>query len=132
MKAFETYINEKLKITTQEEIDFDIFVEEFRIYAKTVSPKLDLNQFKLNVEYHSTELYVFESLYYDEREDKIYILAHNKYNAKHIKHFNLSSMYMWVNYFVLGLNLPHRKNEETALKQIKEVTLYLRSNIHKV
>ena len=36
-------------------------------------------------------------------------------------------MYLWINYFVLGLNLPHRKNEETALKQIKEVTLYLQS-----
>jgi hypothetical protein len=128
MKKIDIYISEKLKISTKgEEIDFDRFAEEFRIYAKNVSHTLDLKQFNLNVEYHHTELYIFDSLIYSEREDKIYIRAHNKYNTKHVQLFNLSSMYTWINYFVLGLNLPHRKNEETALKQIKEVTLYLQS-----
>lgn len=127
MKTIDTYISEKLKISTKEEIDFDRFVEEFKIYAKNVSTSLDLKQFNLNVEYHHTELYILDSLTYDERNDRIYIRAHNKFNTKHVHLFHLSSMYLWINYFVLGLNLPDRKNEETALKQIKEVTLYLQS-----
>jgi hypothetical protein len=125
MKTIDTYISEKLKISSNGEIDFDRFVEEFKIYAKNVSHTLDLKQFNLNVEYHHTELYILDSLIYSEREDKIYIRAHNKYNTKHVQLFNLSNMYLWINYFVLGLNTSHRKNEEIALKQIKEVTLYL-------
>lgn len=127
MKTINTYISEKLRISATGEIDFDRFVEEFRIYAKNVSTSLDLKQFKLNVEYHHTELYILDALTYDVREDKIYIRAHNKFNTKHIKQFSLLNMYTWINYFVLPLNLPDRKNEETALKQIKEVTLYLQS-----
>lgn len=127
MKTFETYINEKLKVSIKNAIDFDTFVEEFRIYAKNISSILKLDRFKLNVEYHDTELYVFDSLIYDEHDNHIYIRAYNKYNKKHIKHFRLFNMYDWINYFVLSLNLPDRKNEETAIKQIKEVTLYLLS-----
>lgn len=127
MKTFETYINEKLKVSTKEDIDFDRFKEEFRIYAKNVSSILKLDRFKLNVEYHDTELYVFDSLIYDEHDNHVYIRAYNKYNRKHIKHFRLFNMYNWINYFVLPLNLPDRKNEEMAIKQIKEVTLYLLS-----
>lgn len=127
MKTFETYINEKLKVSTKEDLDFDRFKEEFRIYAKNVSSILKLDRFKLNVEYHDTELYIFDSLVYDVHDNQIYIRAYNKYNKKHIKHFRLLNMYTWINYFVLHLNLPDRKNEETAIKQIKEITLYLLS-----
>ena len=132
MKTFETYINEKLKITTQEEIDFDIFVEEFRIYAKNVSSSLDLKQFNLNLKYYGTELYIFDFLIYDEHYNEIYIRAHNKYNIRDIQQFKLRNIHDWIRYFVLDLNLPESKNESEALKQIKEVTLYLRSNTHKV
>lgn len=132
MKTFETYINEKLKITTQEEIDFDIFVEEFRIYAKNVSSSLDLKQFNLNLKYYGTELYIFDFLTYDEHYNEIYIRAHNKYNTRDIQQFKLRNISDWIRYFVLDLNLPESKNESEALKQIKEVTLYLRSNTHKV
>lgn len=125
MKSFETYINEKLKVSTKQDLDFDKFKEEFRIYAKNVSSILELKRFNLNIEYHDTELYILDSLVYDVHDNQIYIRAYNKYNKKHIKHFRLLNMYTWINYFVLGLNLPSRKNEETALKQIKEVTLYL-------
>lgn len=127
MKTFETYINEKLKVSTKEDLDFDKFKEEFRIYAKNVSPTLDLKQFKLNLEYHNTELYIFDTLIYDKQDDKIYIRAYNKYNKKHIKLFGLLNMYNWINYFVLDMNLSSRKTEEIALKQIREVTLYLLS-----
>jgi hypothetical protein len=127
MKTIDTYISEKLKISPKGEIDFDRFKEEFRIYAKNVSTSLDLKQFKLNVEYHQTELYILDSLTYDERNDRIYIRAHNEFNTKHTTQFSLLNMYTWINYFVLPLNLPDRKNEETALKQIKEITLYLQS-----
>ena len=127
MKTIDTYISEKLKISATGEIDFDRFKEEFRIYAKNVSTSLDLKQFKLNVEYHQTELYILDSLTYDKYDDRIYIRAYNKYNKKHTKQFSLLNMYTWINYFVLPLNLPDRKNEETALKQIKEITLYLQS-----
>lgn len=125
MKTFETYINEKLKVSIKNAIDFDTFVEEFRIYAKNISSILKLDRFKLNVEYHDTELYVFDSLIYDEHDNHIYIRAYNKYNKKQITHYRLFNIYDWINYFVLHLNLPDRKNEETALKQIKEITLYL-------
>ena len=127
MKTFETYINEKLKVSTKEDLDFDRFKEEFRIYAKNVSSILKLDHFKLNVEYHDTELYIFDSLIYDEHDNQIYIRAYNKYNRKQIKHFRLLNLYNWINYFVLHLNLPDRKNEEMAIKQIKEITLYLLS-----
>ena len=127
MKTIDIYISEKLKISPNGEIDFDRFKEEFRIYAKNVSTSLDLKQFKLNVEYHQTELYILDSLTYDKYDDRIYIRAYNKYNKKHTKQFSLLNMYTWINYFVLPLNLPDRKNEETALKQIKEITLYLQS-----
>ena len=127
MKTIDIYISEKLKISPNGEIDFDRFKEEFRIYAKNVSTSLDLKQFKLNVEYHQTELYILDSLTYDKYDARIYIRAYNKYNKKHTKLFSLLNMYTWINYFVLPLNLPDRKNEETALKQIKEITLYLQS-----
>lgn len=127
MKTFETYINEKLKVSIKNAIDFDRFKEEFRIYAKNVSSILELKRFNLNIEYHDTELYILDSLVYDVHDNQIYIRAYNKYNKKHIKHFRLLNMYNWINYFVLSLNLPDRKNEETAIKQIKEITLYLLS-----
>ena len=127
MKTIDTYISEKLKISANGEIDFDRFTEEFRIYAKNVSSSLDLKQFNLNLKYYGTELYIFDFLTYDEHYNEIYIRAHNKYNTRDIQQFKLRNISDWINYFVLGLNEPHRKNEEIALKQIKEVTLYLQS-----
>jgi len=127
MKTIDTYICEKLKISPKGEIDFDRFVEEFRIYAKNISSVLELEHFNLNFEYHDTELYVFDSLIYDVHDNQIYIRAYNKFNKKQITRYKLLNMYTWINYFVLPLNLPERKNEETAIKQIKEVTLYLLS-----
>ena len=127
MKTINTYISEKLKISVNGEIDFDRFIEEFRIYAKNVSSSLDLKQFNLNLKYYGTELYIFDFLIYDEHYNEIYIRAHNKYNTRDIQQFKLRNIHDWIRYFVLHLNLPESKNESEALKQIKKITLYLQS-----
>ena len=44
-------------------------------------------------------LVILDSLVYGEREDRIYIRAHNKFNTKHVHLFHLSNMYTWINYF---------------------------------
>lgn len=127
MKTIDTYISEKLRISATGEIDFDRFKEEFRIYSRNNQNYLKLSDFKLNKEFHSTELYIFDVLTYDKHNDEIYIRAYNKYNKRDIEQFKLSNISDWIRYFVLDMNLPDRKNEETALKQIKEITLYLQS-----
>ena len=127
MKTIDIYISEKLKISPNGDIDFDRFKEEFRIYAKNVSPTLDLKQFNLNLKYYGTELYIFDCLTYDEHYNEIYIRAHNKYNTRDIQQFKLRDISDWIRYFVLDLNLPESKNESEALKQIKKITLYMQS-----
>ncbi len=127
MKTIDTYISEKLKIATTSEIDFDTFKEEFRIYARNNQNYLKLSLFKLNKEFHSTELYIFDVLMYDKHNNEIYIKAYNKYNRRDIKQFKLRDISDWIRYFILDMDLPERKNEEIAIKQIKEITLYLQS-----
>lgn len=127
MKTINTYIFEKLKISPTSDIDFDRFKEEFRIYARNNQNYLKLSEFKLNKEYHSAELYILDALTYDEHNKEIYIRAYNKYNKHAIVQLKLRDISDWIRYFILDMNLSERKNEEMAIKQIKEITLYLQS-----